>query len=164
MKYSTALAEKICAVLATGEHTIADVCKQVGITESTFYKWKLEKSEFSEALKKAEAQRLAAFKNMARSGLAKLLDVHEVEETTTEYVDKAGKPIIKSRKVTKRVFMPNATAVIFALKNLDPESFKDRQQVEHTGKDGAPLPLPQIRVYTGAPPLSNSEKEVEVDV
>jgi transposase-like protein len=164
MKYSADLTARLCALLSTGEHTVADVCQQVGITESTFYKWKLEKSEFSEVLKKAEAQRLAAFKRMARSGLAKLLEVHEVEETTTEYVDKAGKPLIKSRKVTKRVFMPNATAVIFALKNLDPENFKDRQQVEHTGQDGAPLPLPQIRVYTGAPPLSHSEKEVEVDV
>jgi hypothetical protein len=39
---------------------------------------------------------------------------------------------------------------------------KDKQAHEHTGKDGTPLPMPQIRVYTGAPPLSSSEKEVEV--
>jgi transposase-like protein len=164
MKYSADLTARICALLSTGEHTIADVCQQVGITESTFYKWKLEKSEFSESLKKAEQARLAAFATMARSGLAKLLDVYEVEETTTEYVEKDGKPKIKSRKVTRRTIMPNPTAILFTLKNREPAQWQDKQQHELTGKDGAPLPLPQIRVYTGAPPLSNSEKEVEVDV
>jgi transposase-like protein len=164
MKYSKDLVERLCTLLSTGEHTIADVCRQVGVSESQYYDWKAKKPEFSESLKKAEDRRLAAFATMARSGLAKLLDVYEVEETTTEYVEKDGKPKIKSRKVTRRTIMPNATAILFTLKNREPAQWQDKQQHELTGKDGAPLPLPQIRVYTGAPPLSNSEKEVEVDV
>ncbi|OUJ65901.1 terminase small subunit-like protein, partial [Hymenobacter crusticola] len=125
MKYSPEIVETICHKLATGDHRISDVCQQVGITEQTFYRWKEEKSEFSEALKKAEQDRLAAFATMARSGLAKLLDVYEYEEVTTEYTDQGGEPVIKSRKVTTKRVMPNATAVIFALKNREPEEWKD---------------------------------------
>jgi transposase-like protein len=147
VKYSATLVERISELFATGEHTIADVCTQVGITESTFFKWKTEKSEFSESLKRAESTRLAAFAQMARSGLAKLLDVHEVEETTTEYVDKGGKPVVKSKKVTKRKFMPSAVAVIFALKNLDSENFKDKQEVEHKGEVG--VNWHETRTYEG---------------
>ncbi|MBX0290972.1 hypothetical protein K3G63_11010 [Hymenobacter sp. HSC-4F20] len=33
-----------------------------------------------------------------------------------------------------------------------------------TDGDGKPLPVPEIRVYTGAPPLANSEKDVDDDV
>jgi transposase-like protein len=150
MKYSKEKAAAICELFATGEHKIADVCKATGITESTFHKWKAEKSEFSESLKKAEASRLAQFATLARSGLAKLLDVYEVEETTTEYVDSKGedgksKPKIKGRKVTVRKFMPNATAVIFALKNLDSENFKDKQEMEHTG--GLAMTWNETRTY-----------------
>jgi transposase-like protein len=165
VKYSATLTARICAILSTGEHTIADVCQQVGISEAVFYHWKAEKVEFLESLKKAEQTRLAAFATMARSGLAKLLDVYEVEEEALEYVDNGkGQPKIKSRKVTRRTIMPNPTAILFTLKNREPAQWQDKQQHELTGKDGTPLPLPQIRVYTGAPPLSSSEKEVAVDV
>ncbi|WP_216818578.1 hypothetical protein [Solirubrum puertoriconensis] len=42
-----------------------------------------------------------------------------------------------------------------------PKKYGDKQQVEHSGADGAPLPTPEIRIYTGAPPLAGSEKEVD---
>jgi transposase-like protein len=147
VKYTKKLAEEIYALVASGDLRIVDVCKQVGISEDTFYEWKKTKSEFSESLKRAEDSRKAAFKQLARSGLAKLLDVYEVEETTTEYVDKGGKPAVKSKKVTKRIFMPSATAVIFTLKNLDSDNFKDKQEVEHKGEVG--VNWHETRTYEG---------------
>lgn len=128
MKYSPEIVKQICELVATGDHIIKDICKQVGISEAIYYVWKEEKLEFLELLKKAEAERLQAFKNMARSGLAKLLDVYEFEEVTTEFIDQKGKPKVKSRKVTKKVIMPNATAVIFALTNQDSENFKHKAE------------------------------------
>jgi transposase-like protein len=99
MKYTKDLVERICAEFATGEHSVADVCRKVGLTESTFYKWKAEKSEFSEALKKAEELRLSAFKQMARSGLAKMLDVYDYDEMSRSYsVDKRATAASVSRK------------------------------------------------------------------
>ena len=130
-KYSKGLVKTICAELATGNLTIADVCKKVGISEATFYYWKTTKPEFLEAYKEAEQLRLESFKEMAKSGLAKLLDIHEYEEVTTEYEnDKKGKPIIKSQKRVKKKIMPSATAVMFALTNREPENWKNRQSID----------------------------------
>lgn len=148
MKYTKDLVDRICELFATGEHSVADVCAQVGLAKSTFHKWKEEKSDFSDALKKAEALRLSAFKQMARSGLAKLLDVYEHDEMSRSFsVDKNGKRRIKFEKVTRRKVMPNATAVIFALKNLDPENFQDKQEVEHKGEIG--VSWHETRTYEG---------------
>lgn len=43
---------------------------------------------------------------------------------------------------------------------LLPKKYGDKLAL--TDGDGKPLPTPEIRIYTGAPPLSNSEKEVDV--
>jgi hypothetical protein len=149
MKYSLALARKIAECFASGEHTVADVCKQCDVSETSFYDWKATKPEFSEMLKKADEQRLAALGRMARSGLAKLLDVYEFEETTTEFgLDKEGKPRQKSRKVTKKQIMPNAAAIIYTLNNRAPEDWQQRKHVELSGK-----------VDTGRPDLSSLSDE-----
>jgi ACT domain-containing protein len=163
VKYSKDLVERICAEFAAGEHSVADVCKKVGLAESTFYKWKEEKSEFSESLKKADELRLSAFKNLARSGLAKLLDVYEYDEMSRSYsVDKKGTRRVKFEKATRRKVMPSATAVIFALKNLDSENFQDKQAHELTGKNGAPIMGNiTVTVLPAGPPLASSEKEVD---
>lgn len=133
-KYTKKLSEKICEIFASGNHTISDVCKMVGIAESTFYDWKSSNTEFSEALKRVEEKRLEAFASMAKSGLAKLLDIHEYEEVTTEYEnDKEGRPIIKSQKRVKKKIMPNPTAVIFTLTNRDPDNWKNKQSIDAKG-------------------------------
>lgn len=162
MKYSKDLVERICAEFASGEHSVADVCKKVGLAESTFYKWKEEKSEFSESLKKADALRLSSFKQMARSGLAKMLDVYEYDEMSRSYsVDKHGKRRIKFEKATRKKVMPNPTAVIFALKNLDAENFKEKQEIESHNK----VELMNVKVESvpalGGIPIARSEKEVD---
>ena len=136
-KYSKQIVDKICELIASGDYRIVDVCKKTGIHHDTYYDWKANKPEFSERLKKAEEERLEAFKSMARSGLAKLLDVFEYEEEQIEYVDDpkdSGKTKIKSRKVTKKFIMPNPTAVIFALTNRDPASFKHLKYIDHTSE------------------------------
>lgn len=51
-KYSAELTERICSHLRADSYTIAEICKIVGIAESTFYEWKDSKVEFSEAIKK----------------------------------------------------------------------------------------------------------------
>lgn len=133
-KYNKAIVKRICDELATGKNSIEDVCKMVGIDDSTYYDWKNKKPEFSEAIKEAEERRLLAFKEMAKSGLAKLLDVHEYEEVTTEFEnDSAGKPVIKSQKRVKKKIMPNPTAVIFTLTNRDQDNWKNKQSIDAKG-------------------------------
>lgn len=133
MKYSKAIVKKICEELATGKNSVADTCKKVGISEAIFYRWKKDKIEFLEALKEVEQQRLEVFKDMAKSGLAKLLDMHTYEEVVTEYIsDKEGKPKIKNQKKTTKFIMPSATAVLFTLTNREPNDWKHKEHVDHT--------------------------------
>lgn len=55
-KYSEELLNKICDLIKKGlSNKDAVIC--MGISESTFYQWQIEKPEFSESLKKAEMER-----------------------------------------------------------------------------------------------------------
>lgn len=146
MKYSKKRACQICELIATGNHTIVEICKKVNINQDTFFEWRNTKSEFSELIKKADEQYLDSIKIKARSGLAVLLEKHEFEETKVEYVEskpgkdgEPGKPKIKSQTRTKKVIMPNITAIIYTLNNADQENFKQRQIIAHTGKDDGPI-------------------------
>lgn len=42
----------------------------------------------------------------------------------------------------------NATACVFGLKNMAAEDWRDKQEHEHSGKDGAPLPAIEIRLVS----------------
>ena len=57
---------------------------------------------------------------------------------------------------------PTVTSRIFALKNADPEEWRDKQSYEHTGKDGKDLKIngPTI-ILTGAPPGTSSPSPVD---
>lgn len=132
-KYSKKVVDVICELYANGEHSIKDICQMVGISKDTFFTWKKTFPDFSDRLKAVDDDRLENFAKMARSGLAKLLDVHEYEEVTTEYTtDKKGKPVVKAQKRVKKKIMPSATAVIFALTNRDPDNWKHKQEVTGT--------------------------------
>jgi len=132
--YDEEKAERLCDLVATGDYNIEDICKQVGIHTQTYYVWQRAHPEFAAAIKESRKRRLEAFTAMAKSGLAKILDVHTVEETTTEYLpDETGKPQVRSQKITKKTFMPNAAAIIFTLKNRESEHWSDKQQHEHSG-------------------------------
>lgn len=145
MKYSKKIREDICALVATGDHSIASICVKVNISKECFYHWKETKSDFSDCYKKAEESYLDSIKIKARSGLAVLLEKHEYDEKKTEYIDgkpdATGKPVpkIKSQTITKKFIMPNVAAVIYALNNTDKPNFKQRQSIEHTGKDDGPI-------------------------
>jgi hypothetical protein len=130
-KYSEEIVNKICELISTGDYTIKDVCKQVGISKETFYSWRKEKPDFSDLYKKAEEERLESFKIMTRSGIAKHLNGYEYDEETIEYVtDNKGAEKTKSRKVVRKYIMPNPTILIFSATNLDSENFKHMQYVK----------------------------------
>jgi|ERR1051325_6114889 transposase-like protein len=134
MKYSAKIRDIIVELVSTGDHTIEAICSHVGIVKDTYYRWRETKTDFSDALKRAEKIRLESLGTLAQSGLAILLTKHEYEEVTTEYIDsKDGKPKIKSQKKVRKFIMPNPTAVIFALTNRKPDDWKQKQSVEHSG-------------------------------
>ena len=128
----------ICDALAKGE-TQDTAYRLAGIRNETYYRWLKEKSEFSNAVKKAQAEfqdwQMNGILEDARKSLKTLICGQEYEEIKTEYEnDKDGNPRIKKQtRITKKV-LPNPTAVIFALCNRDPEHWQNRVNTELSGK------------------------------
>lgn len=154
MKYDTSIVERILELFGTGDHSIKDICKIVKISPMTFHRWREEKSDFSDRLKEVEEMRIESLKDLSRTGLVKLLNGYQYEEISREMAsvpykvrdektgkyevqfDSAGKVITrqypsKIKSVTKYI-MPNPTAVLSTLKNLDPENFPDVSKLDHT--------------------------------
>ncbi|MFR8223893.1 MAG: transposase [Alistipes shahii] len=54
-KYNKKIAEKICSLIATDTYTVAEVCRMVKISDSTYYDWITRFPEFSENIKKGRS-------------------------------------------------------------------------------------------------------------
>lgn len=140
-KYNKAMVEKICSLIKEDSFTIAEICQNVGINEDTFYTWKRNKNEFSEAIKKAQDEFNQLMLIEAKRSLMKLIKGYSVQEKKTITADTGkkddeGKPIVKVKEhaVIEKHIQPNTAAVIFTLTNLDPEHWKNRQNQEVSGE------------------------------
>jgi hypothetical protein len=123
-------AEKLCRLGAIDKE-LADF---FGVHVDTIGAWKVEHPEFSASLKagKAKADAEVADKLFKRA---------------TGYSHEAVK-IFMPAGTREPVYAPytehyppDATSMIFWLKNRRPDLWRDVQGREHTGKDGAPLDL-----------------------
>lgn len=101
------------------------IAHNMGIAVSTYYKWKKDFSEFSEALKKGKQVvdfevENATFKNACG---------HMVQEITKErrFNKATGEYEIVITKIQDRYIPPNPTAEIFWLKNRKPEVWREKQ-------------------------------------
>lgn len=145
-KYSKKIAEQICSLIAADTYTVAEVCRMVKIDRSTYFDWVNRFPDFSDAIKKAEAERMAFFVVEAKKSLLRKIQGYTVQEKHITTVgsgkyDVNGKeiPRIKEQKVVDKHFQPDTAAIIFTLCNGEPETWKNRQNNEVTGKDGKDL-------------------------
>jgi transposase-like protein len=147
-KYNRKIVDRIVELLSSDTYTIAEVCKMVNISETIFYRWKEEKVEFVESLKKAEEIRNKFFLQEAKKSLLKKIQGYTVQEKHTTYINvkevgpdgkPTDKPRIKEQKIVDKHFQPDTAAIIFTLTNQDPDNWRNRQNTEVTGKDGKDL-------------------------
>lgn len=114
-------AEKLCKLGATDKE-LADFFE---VSEQTLNAWKRQHPEFLESLKKG--------KTLADAEVASKLFHRAVGYDHPE--DKIflheGAPVIVP---TIKHYPPDATAAIFWLKNRQRDKWRDKQEVEHTGK------------------------------
>ncbi len=134
------MVEDVCSLMEKDSYTNAEICKMIGIAESTFYEWKLKHVEFSEAIKKAQGVFDDLIVAEARKSLVKLIRGYSAQDKKTVTADTGkkdvdGKPIVKVREhsVTEKHYQPNTAAVIFALTNRDPENWKNKYNNEMSG-------------------------------
>lgn len=142
-KYSKEIVENICELIRTDSYTIAEICQKVGIVKDTYYNWLKTKSDFSDAIKKAEDEYNDLIVVEAKRSLVKMIKGYTVQEKRTVTADTGkkdenGKPIVKIKEhvVTDKHYQPVTAAVIFALTNRDPENWKNRQEQTLSGEVG----------------------------
>ena len=107
-----------------------DIAEALGITQQTLCNWKNAHPKFFEALK-----------------LAKIESDSKVElslyERACGYSHPEDKIFNNNGEIltapTTKHYPPDPVSMIFWLKNRQPEKWKDKQEVAHTGADGKPL-------------------------
>lgn len=110
------------------------IANELGVAESTFMLHKKNKSELSELIKKAGQSKPRYIANKAELALKDKLQDRETEETHTEmWKDEYGNVTKQHIKKTKKIIPADTTAIIFALKNTDPERWNDMQQIQLNG-------------------------------
>lgn len=129
-KYNKQIIDAICSFIREGDSQ-KTACKKAGIAESTLYEWLKKKKELSEAIKKAKDEFRDNILGKLEMSLWKRATGYEVTETETEYVsDAEGRPKIKSQKTKVKHIQPDTGALIFALTNVAPGKWVNRQKVE----------------------------------
>lgn len=117
------IARNMCLLGATDKH-LAD-CFEV--SEKTINTWKLKHKEFSTALKEGKMYSDAM---VAKALYGRALGVKVKEVKTND----DGTVVETVKEVP-----PDPTSMIFWLKNRQPDLWREKQSLEHTGKDGGPI-------------------------
>ncbi|MCM1168804.1 MAG: phBC6A51 family helix-turn-helix protein [Bacteroides sp.] len=145
-KYGKKIVAKIVGLVKSDTYTIAEICRQVGISHKTYHQWVNEYPDFAEAIEEAKTERMQFFVCEAKKSLLKKIQGYEVTETKVVTVpgtkkDANGnpKPSIKEQTTVKKHIQADTAAIIFTLTNGDPEHWRNRQTTEVTGKDGKDL-------------------------
>ncbi|WP_077622012.1 hypothetical protein [Sediminibacillus massiliensis] len=105
-------------------HTDKDMMEMLGVSHDVFYKWKREKKEFNDALKKGKE---VVDRQVENALLQSALGFRYQEQTVTNKGD-----VVDVEKYEK----PNTTAQIFWLKNRKPDVWRDKQDIKHEGDLG----------------------------
>jgi hypothetical protein len=119
-------ARKLC-LLGSTDPELADFFE---VAESTIHKWKLEHSEFSEAIKKGKSQ---ADANVADRLYQRAMGF-EHPEVDIRVIDHQ----VVQTPITK-IYAPDPTAAIFWLKNRQRGKWRDKVETEVTGANGKDL-------------------------
>lgn len=145
-KYSKKMVAKIVGLLKSDTYTIAEICRQVGISTQTYHEWVNTREDFALAVEEAREELMQSMVIEAKKSLRKKIQGYDVAETKVVTVpsnqktqDGKEKPRIKEQTTTKKHIQPDTTAIIFTLTNGDPEHWRNRQSTEVTGKDGQDL-------------------------
>ena len=129
------IAEKICKDYESGEFTIESCCNEHGISVRTFNNYVGDIAEIAVRYKKAKDKHAKinkeGIREKALDGFKRLLTgFHVEEEEVEEMFDKNGRPSGRRVKRKKKYFAPQTAAVIFALKNTDPNNWSDQLNIE----------------------------------
>jgi hypothetical protein len=139
IKDKIALSKKICDDYGSNNATIESCCGEHGITHRTFMYWVNEFSEISDIYKIAKEKNTKIAKDGMRekalNALQRFLTGWNVEETETEEMKNGkGKVVMTKTKKKNKFIPPSTTAMIFALKNIDPTNWNEDMTIDFGGE------------------------------
>lgn len=127
-------------------YTDKQICEALGTSQDTFCKYKRLKPELVEALKiDREIADLTVENSLYKraTGCTIVETIEEVYGSPTNELDENGKRKIRAdkihRKTITREIPPDPTSGFFWLQNRSPQKWRDRKNIEITGKDGGPV-------------------------
>lgn len=134
-KYDTHVKPKLLLIEAWARDglTDEDIYRKLEVSHESFYKYKREHPELTEALKNGKE----VIDTMVENALLKAALGYTYEET---------KETDDGFERTTKMAHPNTTALIFWLKNRKPKDWRDKQEIEHSGDLSIKVTLPK---YTG---------------
>lgn len=110
---------RLCVLAGMTDDEIAE---EFEIDRATLYRWKNKHKKFRDVLKENKE----IHDSRVEATLLKKALGYEYYE---EYSTKTGIELLK------KVQHPDTTSMIFWLKNRQPEKWREKQEIEHTGKD-----------------------------
>lgn len=147
--YNPEIATRICAELIEGK-SLRAICAQEGMpAKATVLGWLQD-----DALPGFLDQYTRARTLQAETFLDEILEI--ADETSADTLQTKFGPMPDKEWILRSKLRVDAR--IWAMSKLAPKKYGDKLAL--TDGDGKPLPIPEIRIYTGAPPLAGSEKEV----
>lgn len=105
------------------------IAHNIGVHQATFYKWKAQYDEISEALKKGKE----VVDYEVENALLKRALGYTTEKTKTYVKDDGKGNKVKQIEVTKEEIPPDTTSMIFWLKNRKPNEWNEKHYINHTG-------------------------------
>lgn len=151
-KYHDGIPALVRSLVGRSKHglTDAELAKKIGVAVRTIHRWKKDHPEFRDALIETKAI-LDARVEMSLFRRATGYLVTKTEVTTEDGTE--TKQVTKTEEIA-----PDVQACRLWLMNRDPERWRDRQQVEHSGEikidDARAVLLARLRSLT-----STSEEE-----
>lgn len=173
-KSTTENKQRVLQLLREDSYTITELARIVGIDRTIYYDWLRDDEAFAQAVKEAKEEFRKNIAVEAHNSLRRLVQGYTAEEVTIINVpsktklDPSGNPmpVIKEQRIVKKHIAPNTAAIIFALTNLDPDKWKNRQEVFNTGKmehefSAKDIPDDMLREITMKMQEAESQREKE---
>lgn len=123
-KYRSEFAEQVYKLALLGA-TDAEMADILGVTEATFHAWKKTYPEFFESITRGKA---VADANVAERLYQRAMGYEHDEDKIFQY---EGEPVIVP---TRKHYPPDTQAASLWLRNRQPGRWRDKQEIEHSGK------------------------------
>jgi len=138
-KQMTEAVQKVCELYETGLYPVKSCCEESGISIRSLYNYLDQDATLAQLFKNAKEKAVKnskeSLREKAANGLERAITGFFIEETETiERFNKHGEFAGKVITVFKKFINPSTTAIIFALKNCDPNNWNNENQFEQGGE------------------------------